>query len=71
MKFNELLLESKFSVWICQNSFRGQLGDTKWLMLWRCSLRNTTVIKCGSEKGVNDRGKPVFWFGFGFLFVFF
>lgn len=42
MKLNELLLEGKFSVLICQNNFRGQLGDTKWLiMLWRYSLRNT------------------------------
>lgn len=32
MKLHELLLESKFSVWICQNSFTGQLGDEKWLM---------------------------------------
>lgn len=64
MKLNEL--ESKFSVRICQNSFTGQLGDTKWLMLWRCSLRNTTVIKCESGKGVNNRGD--LWFGLVWFF---
>lgn len=27
MKLHELLVVSKFSVWICQNSFTGQLRD--------------------------------------------